>query len=259
MCAYAVYWFAMTDTLSTSNTSTGSGLSSFALKVVAIVGMALNHSAYIFYPYLPTEALCVMFAVGGVTFPVMAYLLVEGYQHTSNVRRYGIRLFVFALISQVPFWLFLAPEGNVLFPLLIGLAALYLYDHMKNRVAFWLVFAALTALSIHCDWGILGPLIIIMMRAIPNRRQRIILPLLLPIVGYGLPALSDFVATLDLVDLPFALYPLIGCTSAIPLLLAYNGSRGRPMKWFFYAFYPAHILILGLAKGLLLNDWTPGL
>ena len=54
------------------------------------------------------------------------------------------------------------------------------------------------------------------------------------------------------------LYPLLGCTATIPLLLAYNGSRGRPMKWLFYAYYPAHILVLGLAKGLLLNDWTLG-
>ena len=85
------------------------------------------------------------------------------------------------------------------------------------------------------------------------------MPLLVPILGNGLPALSDYMAAFAPALLPFALYPLLGCTATIPLLLAYNGSRGRPMKWLFYAYYPAHILVLGLAKGLLLGDWTLGL
>ena len=55
---------------------------------------------------------------------------------------------------------------------------------------------------------------------------------------------------------PSALYPLVGCTATIPLLWAYNGGRGRPMKWFFYAYYPAHIAVLGLTKGLLFGDWS---
>ena len=216
------------------------GVSSFTLKVVAIVGMTFNHACYIFYPYLPAEALLLLFGFGGLTFPIMAFLLVEGYHHTSNIKRYAGRLLAFALVSQVPYGLFLAHNLNVLFTLLIGLGILYLASAL-------------------CDWGIIGPLMILMMRAIPDRRQRIVLPLLVPILGNGLPALSDYMAAFDPALLPFALYPLLGCTATIPLLLAYNGSRGRPMKWLFYAYYPAHILVLGLAKGLLLGDWGLGL
>mgnify|MGYP002243923200 FL=1 len=159
----------------------------------------------------------------------------------------------------MPYGLFLAHNLNVLFTLLIGLGILYLYDTMESRGGFWLAAAALVTASALCDWGIIGPLMILMMRAIPDRRQRIVLPLLVPILGNGLPALSDYMAAFDPALLPFALYPLLGCTATIPLLLAYNGSRGRPMKWLFYAYYPAHILVLGLAKGLLLGDWTLGL
>ena len=71
-----------------SGTASAKGLSSFVLKVVAIVGMTCNHAAYVFAGHLPFVGECVLFAVGGVTFPVMAYLLVEGYRHTSNVKRY---------------------------------------------------------------------------------------------------------------------------------------------------------------------------
>lgn len=249
----------MSTSPSISTAAPNRGVSSFTLKVVAIVGMTFNHFCYIFFPYLPTEVLCVLFGFGGLTFPIMAFLLVEGYHHTSNIKRYASRLLVFALVSQVPYGLFLAPTTlNVLFTLLIGLGILYLYDTMESRTGFWLVAASLTAISALCDWGILGPLMILMMRVIPDRRQRVILPLLLPILGDGLPALSNYLAAFDLELLPPVLYPLLGCTATIPLLLAYNGSRGRPMKWLFYAYYPAHILVLGLAKGLLLSDWTLG-
>ena len=249
----------MSATSSISAASPKRGVSSFTLKVVAIVGMTFNHACYIFYPYLPAEALLLLFGFGGLTFPIMAFLLVEGYHHTSNIKRYAGRLLAFALVSQVPYGLFLAHNLNVLSTLLIGLGILYLYDTMESRGGFWLAAAALVTASALCDWGIIGPLMILMMRAIPDRRQGIVLPLLVPILGNGLPALSDYMAAFDPALLPFALYPLLGCTATIPLLLAYNGSRGRPMKWLFYAYYPAHILVLGLAKGLLLGDWTLGL
>ena len=198
----------MSATSSISAASPKRGVSSFTLKVVAIVGMTFNHACYIFYPYLPAEALLLLFGFGGLTFPIMAFLLVEGYHHTSNIKRYAGRLLAFALVSQVPYGLFLAHNLNVLFTLLIGLGILYLYDTMESRGGFWLAAAALVTASALCDWGIIGPLMILMMRAIPDRRQRIVLPLLVPILGNGLPALSDYMAAFDPALLPFALYRL---------------------------------------------------
>ena len=66
-----------------------------------------------------------LFGFGGLTFPIMAFLLVEGYRHTSNVARYARRLLVFALVAQVPFGMFLSPGLNVLFTLLVCLGLLY--------------------------------------------------------------------------------------------------------------------------------------
>ncbi|MDY3980998.1 TraX family protein [Paraeggerthella sp.] len=249
----------MNESLNTTDEDTRRGVSSFALKIVAIVGMTANHASYMFYPYLPAEAFCLLFGLGGLAFPIMAFLLVEGYRRTSSVPKYARRLLVFALISQVPYNLFLAGNLNVLFTLLIGLAMLHLYDRLENRAGFWAIAAALTAASSLCDWGILGPVMILMMKVLEDRRQRVVYPLLVPILTEGIPALARYLASGNLALLPFALYPLVGCTATIPLLLSYNGKRGLPMKWFFYAYYPLHILALGLAKGLLLNDWTWGL
>ncbi|WP_449314859.1 TraX family protein [Rubneribacter sp.] len=242
---------------STSEHPSRAGASSFALKLAAIAGMTANHACHIFSGYLPAEAFAVLFGFGGLTFPIMAFLLVEGYRHTSNLRRYAARLLVFALVSQVPYALFLADDLNVLFTLLIGLALLRLNDTVERRALFWAAVAALTAVSALCDWGVLGPVMILMMRLVPDRRERVVYPLLLPIAGMGLPTLSELASNPGLETLGQALYPLAGCTACIPLLLAYNGRRGRPLKWLFYAYYPAHILVLGVAKGLLLGDWSP--
>lgn len=240
---------------SATTAASRAGLSSFVLKVVAIVGMTANHACYLLFPgALPVEAACVLFTIGGLTFPIMAFLIVEGYRHTSNVRRYALRLFVFALVSQAPYWLILSHNGNVLFTLLLGLITLYLNDRMQNRVAFWAAFLAIVAVSALCDWGVIGVVMIFMMRVLPDRRERVVLPVLLPVLAVGLPALSEFATTGELFALFNALYAFVGCGLTMPLMLAYNGQRGRPMKYFFYAYYPLHIVALGLIKWALLGS-----
>ena len=232
------------------------GFTAFPLKVLAIAGMTCNHACYIYWDYLPPEILCALFALGGLTFPIMAFLLVEGYRHTSSVRRYGRRLLTFALVAQAPYGLFLAHEMNVLFTLFVCLCLLYAYDHMQRRWLFWLTFALVTALTAFCDWGVLAPCMVLTLHVVKDRRQRVAYSALLPIATGGLPALMQFMELPTPQNLAFALYPLVGCSATIPLLWAYNGGRGRSMKWFFYAYYPAHITVLGLAKGLLLGDWS---
>ena len=77
-------------------------VTAFVLKVAAIVGMTCNHVANVFGSELPGGAMVALYSLGGLTFPIMAYLLCEGYRHTSSVRRYTERLAVFAVVSQIP-------------------------------------------------------------------------------------------------------------------------------------------------------------
>lgn len=274
------------------------GLSSFVLKAVAIVGMTANHAGYLFADQLPLWASCVLIGLGGLTFPTMAFLLVEGYRRTSNVKRYAFRLGVFALVSQLPYGLFLANNGNVLFTLLIGLGVLYADEHMRNRGAFWTVAAAGALTSLACDWGFIGVVVIVLFKklgagpclrggrsaqagsapgaspsaaapadagssrtayqtaddAVPALLRTplgaVAAPVLLVAVAEGLPLLGKLASAVaaggDWSLLPFVLYPLVGCPATIPLLYSYRGRRGLPMKWFFYAYYPAHIAVLGI-------------
>lgn len=232
-------------------------VSSYTLKMAAIVGMTLCHVGVIFQEALPFWAYCACEAFGGLTFPIMAFLVSEGYRHTHDLCRYMGRLLVFAIVSQAPYGLVFDPmtleagqtavqlpfTGNVLFTLLLGLTMLAAYDRMRSRALFWLLFAGATAMSALLDWGVIGPVMILMAHVLPDPRRRT-LPALVAVLALGLPALSS-VAAGDASALPELLYELVGGLGAVALLATYDGSRGRPLKWFFYIYYPAHILVLG--------------
>ena len=81
----------------------GKGFSGSALKVIALVSMTLDHIAY----YLMDKSIAydAMRTVGRMAFPIFAFLLVEGYVHTRSVRKYALSLFIFALVSEIPWWL----------------------------------------------------------------------------------------------------------------------------------------------------------
>lgn len=226
------------------------GLSSFVLKLFAIVAMTCDHLGLMFYAHLPFEARCVLIGVGGITFPVMAFLLVEGYIHTSNLKRYALRLLLFALVSEVPFWLFLGHKGNVLFTLLLSLGVLWAMDSFDDSLYRVGALLAFLGASFVCDWPVVGPVLVLLFYALrdyPNGRT---LALIFPI-GMGLlstvPPFAQALAYGSWRNLPFVMYYVTGCGATIPLLALYSGQRGRrPMKWFFYIYYPAHIVVLGL-------------
>lgn len=229
------------------------GISSLSLKVIAIIGMTCNHASWIFADSLPFPLLCLLEGAGGFTFPIMAFLIAEGWRRTSNISKYEIRLTVFALISQIPFSLFLAPQGNVLITLLLGLLLLHLHDVLKSRAVWWATVVAGVVVSGACDWGFIGVPMILIAAFMPTRRQQALYSSALPMAGFGLPALVELAMGSPAV-LPALLYAL-GNGAAGLLLCSYNGKRGRPLKWFFYVYYPAHIAILGVAHGLLTGIW----
>ena len=108
------------------------GISGMTLKIIALLLMFIDHAALIFFAgtiwYLPGRIL------GRISFPIFCFLIVEGYCHTRSVRRYAGRLFLFALISEIPFdYAFFGRivymgYQNVFFTLFLGLLALACYD-----------------------------------------------------------------------------------------------------------------------------------
>ncbi|MCL2574635.1 MAG: conjugal transfer protein TraX [Defluviitaleaceae bacterium] len=290
-----------------------SGFNAYTLKMIAIIGMAMQHTAIVLGDVIPTILHFPLQFGGGFTFPIMAFFVVQGYNHTSNLPKYMGRIFIFALIAQLPYMLafssafFVAPiHFSIMFTILIGLLLLVMYDKMKSHKLlwlFWILFVPISLVTFIFDWGIVGPLMIILYHIIKNHTAKsIVVPIvaaggtfavgiiaaIIALIGVaimmasgGTDALADMADNLlksfdpnalkelaetqgPLLALTSLMFPL-GSLCVIPLLLKYNGERGRSMKYLFYAFYPLHLLILALIAlalgigGTLNFDGLPGI
>ncbi|MBP1041998.1 fimbrial assembly protein fimC [Vagococcus sp. BWB3-3] len=233
-------------------------LDGFQLKLIAIIAMLLNHIGSVFqlgedYPavYWLTET------IGKLTFPIMAYLLVQGFHYTGNRLRYGLRLAVFWLLSIIPFhvafynnWNFswLDLFNNILFTLLVGLIMMVLYEKTTNSVLRLLIVLGSMSMTITSDWSLVGILIIFGYYQITDPKRKIIspplyvaIPTFLISVGLGNRGLEGVLAA----------SPILGLLLTIPVLFRYNGQRGYSpnwVKWGYYAFYPSHLFLLYLIK-----------
>ena len=111
-------------------------MSALALRIIACVCMLLDHIGYCFagrYPLLEP-----LRWIGRIAFPLYVFLIVNGFRHTSDRLRYALRLFLFALLSQVPFALMfhhgdIFGKLNVFFTLLIALLVVWATDELRNR------------------------------------------------------------------------------------------------------------------------------
>lgn len=230
-------------------------ITGFELKIVAIIAMTCNHVAHGFITMLPVPVLFCLYAVGGITFPIMAFLLVEGFIHTHDLKKYALRMLAFAVVAQVPYTLMFGYTANILFTLLIGLGILWLNDRFNPGVGLLAVCVCTGLLHRYVDWGTTGFVIIYMFgtlreasRSKEVRELNIVTIIATMIVPMCVTCYNGIRTGSNL-----ALgYALVGYSIATVLLCLYRGERGRSMKWFFYAYYPLHLLVIWLIT-LLLN------
>ncbi len=77
-------------------------MNSFHLKMIAIITMLIDHTAAVLIPS-NTVLWLVMRCIGRLAFPIFVFLLVEGFYHTRDVKKYLLRMGAFALLSEIPF------------------------------------------------------------------------------------------------------------------------------------------------------------
>ncbi len=227
-------------------------LSSNVLKIIAMVTMVIDHANVIF---IGAQA-NLWRNIGRISFPIFAFLIAEGAVHTKNKLKYAVRLLIFAFISEVPYdiafngkWLEFENQ-NVFFTLFLGLISVYALDFLRDRrlgvLGVISTFACgIAAAVLSSDYGFMGVVVIALMYIFSTVKTGVrylgfaIAGFMTSIV-YGFPLSFGFI--------PAQVYAAL---SFIPLAL-YNGRRGRKMnKYFFYLFYPAHILILYAIKLLI--------
>ena len=209
------------------------GIDAFTLKMIAAVTMLIDHVGYIFFPQY-----IFLRIIGRISFPIFAFLIVEGFMHTRDVKKYIFRMLVFALVTEIPFdfafygavnW----EHQNVLITFVLALLALYIDRQYTRKIGIVAAFAlAFLAEFIGSDYGMLGVIIVMMFYWNYDRFYNKMI--------FGTASLTLLVTS----------YQIFDVLAMIPIGL-YNGKKGIGLKYFFYVFYPGHLLILYLIHVLI--------
>lgn len=221
------------------------------LKLIAIITMLIDHAALILlsgteFANSPLLSLggkqitlyFILRKAGRLAFPIFCFLVTEGFIHTKNFKKYLLSLSLFALISEIPFDLMISNKflyigkQNIYFTLALGVIALWVIKNTKRSFERFIFLALILAAAIvlKVDYGYLGVMLIILIYVL-REKPAVQAALALPMLSGGYAALCAFV----------------------PINM-YNGKRGfikgKFLKYFFYAFYPLHIICLLLIKNL---------
>lgn len=203
----------------------------FQIKIIAIAAMIIDHIGFFFFP----ENIW-MRMIGRISFPLFAWLIANGVYHTKNIRKYGERLFLFAVISQIPFLLAhrsVDPSFwmlNILFTLFLGLIGIVF---LKNNNIFVVLILAVLAAALNVDYGAFGFLLIIFFyHFFYNWKLLFIAQTALFITAY----LLSLGSLVDQVQ-PFGLVSLL-------LIAFYNQKLGISAQYLFYIVYPLQYLII---------------
>ncbi len=209
------------------------------LKWIAIITMTIDHVGAILY-----SEVAVLRYIGRLSFPLFAYLLILGMESTRNLRNYYIRLFFFALVSQVPFFLALdfEPFGylNIFFTLSFGLLFVHFFKK-ASVVAFVPLFASFI---LPVDYGVYGLAMIGCMSILQEDTKFGVAALVLLNVLFLVPLQSQF---LSILAIPFI---LLHKTGSLKMKREGNEKAAYPLwrKYFFYAYYPIHLALLYVIK-----------
>lgn len=223
------------------------------LKLIAIIAMTIDHIAWLIFPLESMVAqICHIF--GRLTFPIMSYMIVEGYHHTRDVKKYLLRLALCAVIAHLAYaFCFQHPilfdfqkrivdSTSVLWGFTFGLLALILYH--KKQMKQWLkglLILLCIICSIPSDWSwVCVVFLLVIDKNYHNFRKQMFWML---VFGWSYALVYCLVSSWWN-GYQFAI------VLAFPLLYFYNGERGKwkGMKWLFYFYYPLHLVLIGAAR-----------
>ena len=216
-------------------------ISSATLQLIAIISMTIDHVGFYLFPdFVPLRC------IGRLAFPLFAFLLVEGFRYTKSWRRYYMRLFYTAVITQIiSFFLSKVTHTpysyNVVFTFCFALLSLVLSK--KGGACLVLIpILALIAGVFDCDYGVYGVFLIIglyytdrffsdSLVLLNLSRLLILIAMMLPLAQYNNWPIQNFAIA--------AIFPI----------MLYSGKKGtRLSRIFRYAYYPAHLLLILIVK-----------
>ena len=283
-------------------------MSSFIIKIIAIISMLFDHTNDVFIGHLS-----VLNLIGRIAFPLFSFQLVVGYTYTHNIKKYISRMFIFALISQIPYSIFIYIytgtyfELNIFFTLATSLICMYVLSSKNINIYLKLLYISICliiAYYLKFDYsifGILYPLFIFVFypfqekfgknRFSPssflcmdndshlmnnNYRQNIknpvttnnnlnnnfnhnsnhnssynfsnnsIIKLIFFIAGTLALSIVKYVKLIPLISTSWFIGLVLFTFIPAIIMIFFNGKKGPSLKYIFYIFYPAHLLLLEL-------------
>ena len=233
---------------------------SFLLHIMAMVFMLCDHlwgTSFVSHD--------VFTCIGRLAFPIYAFMLVEGYFHTGNLKKYVIRLLLAAVISEIPFNLmmggrvFFPIHQNVLWSFLISIGLIHWNEKVKEKQVWKRILVAVATVCIAYIGGIItfvdyynaGILMVLTFYFFRGKKWWHYLGQLLCLWYINFEMLGGFGYEIQLFGYTkFIARQGIALLALIPIWL-YRGKQGyhsKTLQYVYYMFYPLHLLILGLLK-----------
>lgn len=222
-------------------------MSVFSLKLLAVLFMAVDHIGLFFFPEVFSLRI-----IGRLSFPLFAWLLANGYIHSTDRKKYFLRIVAFAFISQIPYMLafqYATPHLwslNIFFTLALGFVGIAVFNSTKGYYRALLLFLLLlSAFLLRVEYGVAGVLSIILFYIFYKKPLLMTISQMLLFFGlFTLPQIARALSTVHTVNMLAVIQPV--CLLSLIIISHYNGTLGRKWKYFFYLFYPIHLLIIYL-------------
>lgn len=235
------------------------------LKVIACLLMLIDHLGAALFPRIT-----ILRVIGRLSFPIFAYLIAIGYSKTNSFSKYLNRLLIFGLISQIPFSLafggdinihsfsdFLGfimgtpyPHLNIFFTLTIGLIAIHIWNQEESKLAKIIIVVTLGMASeaFHTDYGIYGVAMMLGFYIFRDSKIKTIIAQTSVYILFSASQALLYISRYPGISIELRWFNQGLSLLALIFIFYYNGEKGKNLKYFFYAFYPVHLLIIGLIK-----------
>ena len=216
-------------------------MTSNILHILAMIFMLIDHVGAVLFPrYL------ILRCIGRLAFPIYAFMIVEGFKHTRNLKKYTLRMFTFAFVSEIPFNLLVSKNifdpyhQNVLWTFIVALICMYVISRLKNKafIPIVVLIGYYLGIVLKTDYKGAGVLMVLTFYLFDAKLLQLLWMYVINVLlmkSYVL-SVGNFYFEIQ----ALAIFSLL-------FIWLYNGKKGVKSKWFqylCYAFYPLHMAIL---------------
>ena len=243
------------------------GLDASTLKLIAIIAMVIDHISWGFFDFYSWQGY-MLHIFGRLTIPIMCFFIAEGFRKTHNLKRYILRMTIFAALTVIPFYLYFHEEyayrQNIIFDYLLVLLLLTVLESKSLQKSAKIILSALLVITsmVIGGWPVMPMIYVLIFYYKEGFKKQAVWFCSTTV------ALVLFMMVSIMLNTRYNFYPMynswvwwdksyfLGFMLALPLLKAYNGEKGSyPFgKYFFYLFYPVHFLVLYGSK-LVINHY----